>query len=127
MIWRIRMNQESGKKIIYVVKAFLLSVIVTIISLMAVAGMLYKGTVQNEQLKFYIFLIYFMASLVGGVYMGKKSERKRFLWGTVYGIMFFCSILLFSILVNGGKVEGNIILPAIICAIGGMLGGMLGH
>ena len=121
------MNHESGKKIIYVVKAFLLSVIVTVISLVAVAGMLYKGTVQNEQLKLYIFLIYFIASLAGGIYIGKKSERRRFFWGLVYGVIFFCLILVISMLVNGGKVEENVLFPMIICAIGGMCGGMLGR
>ena len=121
------MSQESGKKLIYTFKAFLLSAAVSVVSMLSAAGMLYKGIAHNSQLKLYVFFIYFIASFVGGIYIGKKSEKRRFLCGMMYGFVFFCGVLIISVLVNGGKVEESIVLPLIICAIGGMVGGMLGH
>ena len=120
------MNEGVRRFITYYIRAFLLSVIVSGVGVFVVAGLLYKGIVDADSIKTAIAIVYFLGGLCGGVIAGKFAQSKRFLWGIAYGILFFMIILIVASILNGDDSTNVNFISLIICAIGGMVGGMLG-
>ena len=71
--------------------------------------------------------IYVVSTLIGGMIIGKLTKSKRYLWGMVLGIIYFVLLLLITLGVyrtlNGDSV--SIVTSLILCAGGGMTGGMI--
>ena len=72
-----------------------------------------------------VAVIYFLSGLNGGFVMGRKIKKKRFMCGLVYGLLFVVIVILASYIIYGDGSANNRYIPLIICAIGGMIGGML--
>ncbi len=74
-----------------------------------------------------ILVTYALSCLLGGWYCGRKTERRKFLWGALLGVLYF--LLLFLISGMGDRAVQSGLLQSltalVICAGGGMLGGML--
>jgi putative membrane protein (TIGR04086 family) len=74
-----------------------------------------------------IILAYIVSSFIGGFFVGKKTEQKKFLWGLMMGVFYFAVLLMISLLWN--KVSpmpiGNLLTAFVICSFSGMFGGML--
>ena len=71
--------------------------------------------------------IYVVSTLIGGMIIGKLTKSKRYLWGMVLGIIYFVLLLRITLGVyrtlNGDSV--SIVTSLILCAGGGMTGGMI--
>ena len=59
--------------------------------------------------------------------IGKLTGVKRFLWGLLAGILYFALLLLISLGVYHSLQgeAGNLLTTFLLCAGGGMLGGMV--
>lgn len=119
------MSEQIKRFITYYIRAFLLSAIVSGIGIMVVAGLLYKGTLGPESLHIAVYIIYFVAALIGGLVACQFGQNKRFLWGIIYGTLLFLLLFVISNMVNGDESTNVSYISLIICAIGGMVGGML--
>lgn len=111
----------------WILKSMLASYIVTGILLMVLAFLLYKMDLDKAKVSAGIIIIYVVSSFVGGFLMGKMAKVKKFLWGLGIGAAYFCLLFLISFGVYH-TVQGsvmNMLTAFLLCAGGGMLGGML--
>lgn len=118
---------RKDSKVMWVLKALLASYIVTGILLLLLTMALYKMELNEKMVSAAIVAIYVMATLIGGIIIGKMAKVKRFIWGLGLGVAYFALLLLITLGVyhtlNGDG--ANLVTTFILCAGGGMAGGML--
>ena len=118
---------RKDSKVMWVLKALLASYIVTGILLLLLTMALYKMELNEKRLSAAIVAIYVMATLIGGILIGKMAKVKRFIWGLGLGVAYFALLLLITLGVyhtlNGDG--ANLVTTFILCAGGGMAGGMI--
>lgn len=120
-------NMQKNIKVIWWIKSLLASYIVTGILLLVLTFFMYKFELNEKIVSAAIVGIYVVSILIGGVIIGKLTKSKRYLWGMVLGILYFVLLLLITLGVyrtlNGDSV--SIVTSLILCAGGGMTGGMI--
>lgn len=118
---------RKDSKVMWVLKALLASYIVTGILLLLLTMALYKMELNEKMVSAAIVAIYVMATLIGGILIGKIAKVKRFIWGLGLGVAYFALLLLITLGVyhtlNGDG--ANLVTTFILCAGGGMAGGMI--
>ena len=120
-----KLQRES--KIMWVLKSLLVSYIITGILLLVLTLLLYKFDLDEQKVTAGIVAVYVVSTLIGGFVIGKFAKERKFLWGFSLGVGYFALLLLISLgvyhtLQGGGN---NILTTFMLCAGGGMLGGML--
>ena len=120
-------NMQKNIKVIWWIKSLLASYIVTGILLLVLTFFMYKFELNEKIVSAAIVGMYVVSTLIGGVIIGKLTKSKRYLWGMVLGIIYFVLLLLITLGVyrtlNGDSV--SIVTSLILCAGGGMTGGMI--
>ena len=120
-------NMQKNIKVIWWIKSLLASYIVTGILLLVLTFFMYKFELNEKIVSAAIVGIYVVSTLIGGMIIGKLTKSKRYLWGMVLGIVYFVLLLLITLGVyrtlNGDSV--SIVISLILCAGGGMTGGMI--
>ena len=120
-------NMQKNIKVIWWIKSLLASYIVTGILLLVLTFFMYKFELNEKIVSAAIVGIYVVSTLIGGVIIGKLTKSKRYLWGMVLGILYFVLLLLITLGVyrtlNGDSV--SIVTSLILCAGGGITGGMI--
>ena len=111
---------QKDSWVMWVLKSLLVSYVVTGILLLLLAVALFRFELNEKA-------IYIMATLLGGIIIGKFAKVRRYLWGLGLGIGYFALLLLITLGVyrtlNGDA--ANLITTFVLCAGGGMAGGML--
>lgn len=118
---------ERGTQVFQIMKALLASYIVTGILLFIVTFFLYKFEWDEQMVTAGIIVIYVVSTFVGGFILGKIKKSRKFLWGLIMGVLYFALLFLISFGVYR-SFDGNgtnVITTLLLCAGGGMLGGML--
>ena len=110
-----------------ILKALLCAYIVTGIMLLILTILLYKAGLSEENVNAGIILTYVISTFAGGFVMGKLTGTKKFLWGLLLGGLYFVLLLLISLGVyHTLQAEiTNLLTTFLLCAGGGMLGGMV--
>ena len=120
-------NMQKNLQVIWWIKSLLASYIVTGILLLVLTFFMYKFELNEKIVSAAIVGIYVVSTLIGGMIIGKLTKSKRYLWGMVLGILYFVLLLLITLGVyrtlNGDSV--SIVTSLILCAGGGMTGGMI--
>ena len=120
-------NMQKNIKVIWWIKSLLASYIVTGILLLVLTFFMYKFELNEKIVSAASVGIYVVSTLIGGMIIGKLTKSKRYLWGMVLGIIYFVLLLLITLGVyrtlNGDSV--SIVTSLILCAGGGMTGGMI--
>ena len=120
-------HMQKNIKVIWWIKSLLASYIVTGILLLVLTFFMYKFELNEKIVSAAIVGIYVVSTLIGGMIIGKLTKSKRYLWGMVLGILYFVLLLLITLGVyrtlNGDSV--SIVTSLILCAGGGMTGGMI--
>lgn len=117
----------KGSQAISFIKALLASYIITGILLFILTLLLYKFDWDEQKVTAGIIVIYVVSTFVGGFILGKLKRVKKFIWGLMIGVLYFALLFLISFGVYR-SFDGNgtnIITTLLLCAGGGMLGGML--
>lgn len=119
--------ETKNSKVIWMLKSLLGAYLVTGILLLILALLLYKLDLNEQKISIGITAIYVISTLVGGLLVGKFAKSRRYLWGLTLGIVYFGLLLLISVGVyHTLKGNGtNVITTFVLCAGGGMLGGMI--
>lgn len=108
--------------LIYLLGAY----IVTAVILFLLAFLLFKLSLSEQIVSAGIIITYALSCFLAGFLAGKRMKQKRFLWGLIMGIGYFLVLLILSIAVNKSfGAASDIVTTFILCAGGGMLGGML--
>ena len=116
-----------GKKAIWFVKSLLCGYIVTGFLLLILALMLYKLGLSEQNVNAGIVLIYVISTFFRGFCTWEVGGKKKILMGLFAGITYFVLLMLITLGVYHafqGNVT-NIAVTFLLCAGGGMLGGMI--
>lgn len=117
----------KGTQVIQIMKALLASYIVTGILLFILTLLLYKFEWDEQMITAGIIAIYVISTFAGGFILGKLKGTRKFLWGLIMGILYFLLLFLISFGVYR-SFDGNgtnALTTLLLCAGGGMLGGMI--
>ncbi len=114
-------------KVFWMLKALLCSYAVTGILLILLTVLLYKLNLDEQKIMAGISAIYIISAFAGGFAAGKMAKVKKFAWGMITGILYFVLLLLISFGIYHTVQEsgGNLLVTFLLCAGGGMLGGMV--
>ena len=109
-----------------IVKALLVSYLLTGGLLLLLAGLLYRFRLDEGKIQIGIILIYIVSCFAGGFLAGKMMKSRKFLWGVLLGLLYFLIMTLVSLAVNRGLQDGttSYFTTFLLCMGGGMLGGM---
>lgn len=121
-----RVSLRSGKALL-LVKALLVTYIVTALLLLLLALIMYKIDPPGAVISVGLVLVYIVSSFVGGYIIGNAKKEKRFLWGIGMGVAYFLIIFIVSVIFSKDVFGsmGSIISVLCMCGLGGMLGGMV--
>ena len=117
----------KGTQVIQIMKALLASYIMTGILLFILTLLLYKFQWDEQMITAGIIAIYVISTFAGGFILGKLKGTRKFLWGLIMGILYFLLLFLISFGVYR-SFDGNgtnVLTTLLLCAGGGMLGGMI--
>ena len=108
-------------------KALLCAYVVTGILLLVLTLLLYKAGLREENVNAGIILIYVISTFSGGFVIGKLTGTRKFLWGLLLGVIYFVLLLLISLGIYHSLQADvmNLVTMFLLCAGGGMLGGMI--
>lgn len=120
-------GQSMGQTAVWLLKSLLCAYIISGILLLLLAFLLYKLNLDEGKVAAGIIMIYVVSTFAGGFIIGKLAGVRKFLWGLTCGILYFGLLLLVSIGIYR-SLQGNganILTTFLLCAGGGMLGGMV--
>lgn len=117
-----------SRKIMEVFRGVCLAYLLTSIVLAVLAFLVYQFEIGEGIVNGGIVITYIVATFLGGIYVGKRTKEKKFLWGIALGMLYFAIIILVSYFVHGTvtPVSQHMITTWLLCVGGGMLGGMFG-
>ena len=120
-------GQGMEKKAVDILKALLCAYVMTGILLLILTVLLYKAGLSEENINAGIILTYVISTFSGGFVIGKLAGVKKFLWGLLLGIMYFVLLLLISLGIYHSLQSDmmNLVTTFLLCAGGGMVGGMV--
>lgn len=123
MVRRVR----KDSKVMWILKSLLTAYLITVILLVILAMLLYKFELNEKIVSAAIVVIYVLSTFAGGFIIGKLVGVRKFLWGLGVGVLYFALLVLITLgvykTVNSDSV--NLLTTLILCAGGGMTGGML--
>ncbi len=122
-------SREEGERndIMVPVKNLIVAYLMTLIILLILAFLLYKVGLTEKTVSICMILTYAGSTFLAGFLTGKKLKKMKFLWGLVVGTAYFAILVVLS-LVGGraGTMFGkDFFTTLLLCAGGGMLGGMV--
>jgi len=123
------MNRTAAqnKKFIFILEGILFSYIITALLLLIISFLMLKFDLSGTVLSAVINVTYIISTFMGGFFVGRKTEQKKFIWGLVVGVFYFIILMLVSLLMN--RVSplpiGSLLTVLVITSLGGMLGGMI--
>lgn len=118
---------DKDGRVVWILKALLISYIITAVFLLILALLLYKLELNEEKVTMGIVVIYVLSTFAGGFLMGKLVGERKFLWGFMLGTMYFLVLFGISLAVdqNLNRNGMNLVTTMVLCSGGGMLGGMV--
>lgn len=107
----------------------LLMYVLTGVLLLLLALLLYRFQLNEKFVSAGIIGVYIFSGLIGGIIIGKKIGRRRFLWGLAAGTVYYLILFSGSAAMNHGLPENMTGMAAVwvMCSGAGMIGGMLGN
>lgn len=110
-----------------VLKSLILAALVTVVLLLLLAFGMPKLQPEAGIMQVGIFATYVLSCFAGGMYCGGKSQRRKFVWGLISGILYFLLLFVISRMsgVAGAFDAAGAAGALLMCAAGGMAGGML--
>ena len=124
------MEQAAGNEkvpVLFLLKCLLFAYIVTVVLLAVLAFLLYKLGLGEKFVSGAIIAIYVLATVLGGFIAGRRMRNRRFLWGLLVGAAYFVILAVVSIVFDQGRIQvgRSFFTTLVLCAGGGMLGGMI--
>ena len=120
-------RKADGRISFDMLKALLCAYIMTGILLLILTLLLYKAGLSEENINAGIILTYVISTFSGGFVIGKLIGVKKFLWGLLLGVLYFVLLILISLGIYHSLQSDvvNLVTTFLLCAGGGMLGGMI--
>ncbi len=119
---------ENKKKApLQILITVLIMYLVTFLLLLIFAVIIYKIDIPAKSAETGIIVIYVLSGFLGGFLMGKQMKSRKFLWGILIGLSYFCILLIVSLGINGGTIEDTVklLVTFVLCTASSMIGGMV--
>ncbi len=118
---------RQNTKMFALLKGLLFSYIITAFILLLLSFLMLKLDLSSAVISGGINFAYIVSAFIGGFFVGKKIDQRKFLWGLVMGVFYFIVLMLVSLMMNGVSPlpMGSLFTVFIICGLSGMLGGMI--
>lgn len=116
------------------IKSLCISYLISIILLLFVSFLLYKIKFEENITQIFVYGIYIISCLLGGFFIGKSIGQRRFLWGLMFGLVYFIVLLFISFCIpmettsiqtETHQETGHILTVLAICLASGCVGGMI--
>ena len=122
------MNIDVKGVIFYVIKLLLIGYVISGIILVVLALMMLKTNVSPGVISGGLLFAYILSCFIGGLLLGKKMGKRKYLWGVLFGLLYFVTLFVISLAMKNvtGEMSTETVTIMLLCASGGMLGGMLG-
>lgn len=110
-----------------VLKSLLCSYTLTGVMLLILAFLLFKMDLSEAVVSVGIIVIYILSCFLGGLLLGRKMKKQKYVWGLLLGTGYFLLLAGVSCLVERSfsMNPAQIITTFAMCAGGGTLGGMI--
>ena len=124
--WMMKREQQD-QKILSALVILVASYVLTAGCLLLLAFILYKFRISENVVNMAVIVIYVCMTFFAGFVAGKRFKVKKFLWGLILGSVYFLILTVVSMIggVSDMVVGRGMITTDLLCAGGGMLGGML--
>ncbi|MDF2944308.1 MAG: hypothetical protein K0S01_3166 [Herbinix sp.] len=118
---------RQNTKMFALLKGLLFSYIITALILLLLSFLMLKLDLSSTVISGGINFAYIVSAFIGGFFVGKKIEQRKFLWGLIMGVFYFVVLMLISLMMNrvSPLPMGSLLTVFIICDLSGMLGGMV--
>lgn len=118
---------KQGNEGLFILKILVMMYIITGVILVVLAGIMYKTSAGSSFVSGGLIFTYIFSTFAGGFITGKKKRKQKYLWGLGMGILYFVVLFAISLLMQKGIdiQQTKAVSTFFMCAIGGMLGGMI--
>ena len=108
-------------------KILLLMYAVTAILLFLLAILVQQFNWDNDAISIGISMVYVISCFIGGFFVGKVQQNKKFIWGILIGLAYLIIMLVITLVVKHGfhASVSAFVTNLLLCLGAGMLGGML--
>ena len=120
-------SNQGNIPVLFLLKILLFSYILTGAFLALLAFLLYKVGLTENIVSIAIIAIYVLATFFAGFVVGKKLKNRKYLWGLLMGSADFLVLAGVSMVLGepAGHLGDSTVTTLVLCAAGGMLGGMV--
>lgn len=110
-----------------VLKSLLCSYTLTGVLLLFLAFLLFKMDLSEAFVSVGIIVIYILSCFLGGLLLGRKMKKQKYVWGLLLGMGYFLLLAGVSCLLERGFSMNPMqaVTAMAMCAGGGTLGGMI--
>ncbi len=120
-------KESTNGKILILLGMLVFAYVLTGALLLGLAFLLYKFRLDEKIVNIAVIAIYVLVTFLTGFLAGKKLKVRKFLWGFLLGAGYF--VILAAVSLAAGQQEtvvgSHLLTTFMLCAGGGMLGGML--
>ncbi len=115
--------------ILTMVKTLVFMSVTTGIMILLMSFLFYKAHISDSGINAGVIVTYLLSTFMGGFVYGKIKEKRKFLFGLMIGVIYFCILAVCSVIMGGsaGLFAKDGIIAFLCCAGGGMLGGMISN
>ena len=108
-------------------KILLLMYAVTAILLFLLAILVQQFNWDNNAISIGISMVYVISCFIGGFFVGKVQQNKKFIWGILIGLAYVIIMPVITLVVKHGfhSSVSAFVTNLLLCLGAGMLGGML--
>ena len=108
-------------------KILLLMYVVTAMLLFLLAVLVQRFNWDNNVISIGISTVYVISCFIGGFFVGKVQQNKKFIWGILIGLAYVIIMLVITLVVKHGfhSTVSAFVTNLLLCLGSGMLGGML--
>ena len=108
-------------------KILLLMYVVTAMLLFLLAVLVQRFNWDNNVISIGISTVYVISCFIGGFFVGKVQQNKKFIWGILIGLDYVIIMLVITLVVKHGfhSSVSAFVTNLLLCLGSGMLGGML--
>ena len=110
------------------IKALMAAGLITVLSLALLSFWMYKSDPGEKVFGLAFILTYIAAGFLGGLCMGHKMDRRKFLWGMSTGLCYYLLLTALAVWVVPGQMESTSkwLFTGLLCMGSGCIGGMFG-
>lgn len=108
-------------------KILLLMYVVTAILLFLLAILVQQFNWESNLISIGVSIVYVVSCFIGGFFVGKVQQNKKFIWGILMGLSYIIIMLVITLVIKHGfhSSVSTFVTNLLLCLGAGMLGGML--